>query len=125
MKQADVFQLIRYIAVGVINTLVYTALYQLGLLIGLDYRVSLTVSLAITIVVSYLLSKIFAFRKKGNYKKELPRFLTINVIQYVVLLASLFLLVEIAGLAENIAGLFLPLVSLAVSYAGHKFWTFR
>ena len=110
---------------GLVNTFVYSLLYQLGLLIGLDYRIALTASLFITIVVSYLLNKYFAFKTKGNYKKELPRFLTINAIQFVVLFTGLFILVEAVGLAENMAGLFLPIISLVVSYIGHRFWTFR
>lgn len=130
-------EIIRYLAVGAWNTLFgyacfagLTALFTGRIPEG--YLVASLLSNVISITVSFLGYKWFVFRTSGNYFREWLRCLGVYsvsiVFSLVALPAAVHLLRQDPKLslhAPYIAGAIVTACSVAVSYFGHKHFSFR
>ena len=129
LKVTDVGQFIRFSLVGVSNTLVFYAIYLVILWLGFSFVVAVTAGTVVGIVNSYVLNKVFTFRsgKKstGKLMGEKIRFVTVYVVQYFVNIAVISVCVNVFGIRAELAGLPGIGIAVAVSFFGHKYWTFR
>lgn len=134
-------QLLRYLVVGVWNTLFGYACYFL--LVRLFLRIlpiapSLTASLAlivatvINITVSFLGYKWFVFRTSGNYLREYLRSMTVylpslvlNALLVVPLTTTFRLIRPVREQAPYLAGALLAFVTVILSFFGHKHISFK
>ena len=84
-----------------------------------------TVATVINVAQSFLAHKIFVFRTKGYWLKELGKSYVVYGVASVIGIFILWLLVDVVGLTIYLAQA-LIMVSLAiVSYFGHLKFTFR
>ena len=129
LRTTDIKQFIRFSAVGVVNTLVFYAVYLMMLYVGFFYVIAATTGAATGIANSYILNKRFTFRynkkPKDTYLGEKVRFAVVCVVQYLVNLAVIFVCINFAGLSAELAGLPAVGVAMFVGYFGHKCWTFK
>jgi putative flippase GtrA len=96
-------QVARYIAAGLANTAVTYMLLVLGMR-WLHYALAYTLVYAVGIVLAYWLQTRFVFRVPLHWRTAL-RFPLVYAVQYVLGLALLTVLVEIAGLPQRWAAL--------------------
>ncbi|MCU1543720.1 MAG: GtrA-like protein [Microbacteriaceae bacterium] len=115
---------IRFLLVGVINTVVGYGLFALFLLV-FGYLVSLYLSYAVAVSLAFLLHRRFTFRVKGNVLVDFVRFVGVYVVSLAVNSVVLPLLVEIAGLHPLIAQGIALVITTLISYVGHKWFSFR
>ncbi|MCL2674318.1 MAG: GtrA family protein [Defluviitaleaceae bacterium] len=129
LKVTDIKQFIRFSTVGVVNTLVFYAVYLAMLWVGFFYVAAATVGTIAGIANSYILNKRFTFRANSNPKDmhvgEKFRFTVVCVVQYLINLAVIFICISFVGLPAELAGLPAVGISMFVGYFGHRFWTFR
>ncbi|MCL2616567.1 MAG: GtrA family protein [Defluviitaleaceae bacterium] len=125
----DIRQFIKFSLVGVVNTVVFYAVYLVVLWLGFSFIVAATAGTVVGIVNSYVLNKLFTFRnnKKAHGKAlgEKIKFVAVYVVQYFVNIAVISVFVNIFGVSAELAGLPAIGVAVLVSYFGHKYWTFR
>ena len=128
-KTTDIKQFIRFSAVGVVNTLVFYAVYLVMLWVGFFYVVAATAGTVSGIVNSYIMNKKFTFRANSNPKdthlREKIRFAAICLVQYLVNLAVIFACINFVGMSAELAGLPAVGIAIFVGFFGHKFWTFK
>jgi putative flippase GtrA len=145
-------QVIRYLIVGVINTVIGMGLYIVFLLllshitpahIGrfavTQARLAMTASILstpINITISYFNYKLFVFRTRGNHLREWLKAFGVYGVSYLITLIALggltrFIEVLLHGrtpFGHNspgiIAGVLLTGVTTIISYIGHKKVTF-
>ena len=68
-------KLLKFLLVGVVNTLVGTAImFGLYNLAGASYWLSSAANYVLTSILSYFLNKYFTFRSKGGSLREILRF---------------------------------------------------
>ena len=111
-------QLLRFAAVGVLNTAVgYAVIFACMYLVGWGAVVSNIAGYAVGLVVSYTLNRTFTFRSAAGKKREIVRFLSIFMVAYLANIGALMLLIDHAGMHKGWA----QLVAGAV-YTGLFYW---
>lgn len=107
-------RLVRFAAVGVVNTATYVGLYLLLRLV-LDYLVAHIVAFLLAMVGSYFLNCRFTFRIRPSLRTFLL-FPLSNVTNFVVTSAGLYLLVDVFSVSETIAPLIAASVAIPVTF---------
>lgn len=122
-------EFLKFNIVGFINTIVDFIVYFLLLKLGIGYKVAATVSYATGVVNSYFWNRGWTFKvKKEITKKEILKFILLNVICWGISLGVLVILYNLgfnqSGLKRLIAKGFASLVPAVVNFLGNKKWIF-
>ena len=120
----------RFLVVGGINTVVAYGLFVLfQLTVGdtIGYFGSLYLSYALAILLAFVLHRRFTFQVRGQRMIVLDflRFISVYAVTIVINTVALPLLVEVVGLHPVLAQALCVLVAMAISFAGHKWFSFR
>jgi putative flippase GtrA len=119
---------VRFVIVGGVNTVVAYALFAvLELATPLGYLASLYLSYAGAIALAFVLHRRFTFEVHGTGRVlvDLLRFVSVYAVALVANTVALPLLVEVAGLDSLVAQAVCVLITTLISYAGHKWFSFR
>ncbi len=116
--------LYKYLAIGVINTIVgYGIIFSL-MYIGTSPYLSNLTGYCVGIVVSYCLNKNFNFRSKLPHRKSFPRFVFILFIAYFANVITLTIALEIFEINKYIAQIISGAVYVMIGFTGSKFVAF-
>lgn len=118
-------QEIRFLFVGGLNTLVGYGLYALFLYIKIPYLVANTFSTIIGICHSYLWNRFFTFKSTQNAIKEIPKFLFVYGISYLISTVTLYFFVNNLNINQYIAGAINLFTTTIISWLGHKYFSFK
>jgi putative flippase GtrA len=119
-------QFIRFVFVGGLNTIVSFGSYALFIKVfGINYVVASFIYTVIGVTNSYLWNKYFTFKIKKMNIFEFLRFISVYAISYVINVNLLIILVEIFKFDPIIANVLLLVVTMLISFVGHKLWSFR
>ena len=69
-KKKSIFQVIKFLLVGVSNTLISEGIYALLCLIGAHYLLASFIGFTVSIITAYLLSSKFVFKEDGTRQKR-------------------------------------------------------
>ena len=119
---------VRFVAIGVFNTLFAYALFVLfEWAFDGRYLLSLLASYFIATLCAFVLHRRFTFGVTGREKVWLDfvRFESVYVVMLVVNAVLLALFVEVAGWPSLTAQAVIVVITTAISYLGHKFFSFR
>ena len=103
-----------FVVFGSLNTLLSTALYLVILLFA-PYPVAYTVAYICGIGMSYFLHVNFVFNERPRVASAV-RYPIVYVVQYILGMLLLYVLVEIAGLAEWLAPFLIAVMMIPVAY---------
>lgn len=124
-------RLLKFLLVGVINTLVGTAImFGLYNLAGASYWLSSAANYVLTSVLSYFLNKYFTFRSKGNSFREILRFAVNIAVCYLLAygvakpLVALALSAAAQTVRDNAAMLVGMCLFTGLNYLGQRFFAF-
>lgn len=125
-------KLLKFIIVGVINTLVGMAI-MLGLynLAGCSYWVSSAANYILTSILSYFLNKYFTFQNKEKSLRQVLRFIINIAVCYLLAygIAKPLTLAVLAGFGEkvqtNVAMLVGMCLFTALNYIGQRLFAFK
>lgn len=122
MRRVLEWRFVRFLLVGVLNTIFGYAIYLVGILLGASPRVALAVATIIGAVFNYFSTGSIVFANSGA--RKMPLFLAAYLVIYLGNLTALQALIA-AGLSAGLAqGLLLPLVAIS-SFIMFKFIIFR
>lgn len=120
--------LIKYLIAGGYNTVfgfaVFTGLYFL-LKSELHYLGIAIIAQVINITNSYVVYRFFVFKSRGRIIEEYFRIYIVYGISFILGIALLTLLVELAGLHPVLAQFFVIIITVIVSYIGNSRFTFN
>ena len=105
---------LRFAVSGLINVVLSYCVYLL-LLNYFSYPVSYTVSYIAGIIISYLLHSKLVFKQPLSLGKAL-QYPLVYLVQYLLGLVLMFLLVQVVGLSQKLAPVFVLLVTVPVTY---------
>ncbi len=125
-------KLIKFIAVGIINTFVgMVIMFGLYNLAGYSYWVSSAANYILTSILSYILNKKFTFRHKGDVKGSVLRF-AINIAVCYLLAYGIarpfsrwLLSGSSAKIRDNVAMAVGMVFFTGFNYLGQRFFAFR
>jgi putative flippase GtrA len=119
-------QTIKFIIVGVLNTivgfLVYAAYIQF---IHSNYLQALIVSHIIGVAHSYLWNNKWTFQQGKSNARSAVKFMSVYVVTFFVNLFLLTILVDTIEVNKLIAQAIALFLTTLVSFFGHKYWSFR
>lgn len=107
-------EFVRFLFVGVINTLSTYLLYLLLLFI-FNYNVSYTISYIAGIVISFYLNSLFVFKEKVSFKKFV-KYPIVYIVQYLINLIGLFILVEYFHFPKEVVPIIVIILSIPITY---------
>ncbi|MDR6857579.1 GtrA family protein [Variovorax guangxiensis] len=118
-------QLLRFAAVGVVNTgLGYAVIFACMYLAGLDAVASNVFGYAVGLVASYVLNRTYTFRSAAAAPGEIVRFVSIFLLAYLANLGALLLLIHRVGMHEGGAQLLAGVVYFGLSFMLNKYYVF-
>lgn len=125
-------KLLKFLLVGVINTLVGTAImFGLYNLAGCGYWFSSAANYVLTSILSFFLNKYFTFRSKGGSWKEVLRFALNIAVCYLLAygIAKPLVLWLLSGssdtLRDNVSMLVGMCLFTGLNYLGQRFFAFK
>lgn len=124
-KHPDFRQFVRFVFVGVLNTIVGYGSYLLFLYLGLHYLFAVVFSHSIGVTHSYFWNKYWTFRNKTKSHKQKLKFVTVYCVTFALNAILLTFFVEFVRMSPQIGGFFALLIVTIASFCGHKFWSFR
>jgi putative flippase GtrA len=120
-----VAQWLRFVAVGVTNTLLSTAVFAALFHLGVHYLLGSALAFTLGALNSYALNRRWTFRSQAPRGPELARFVCVQAVGLGVNLALLAGLVELAGLPHVLAQLLAFPVASVITFALSRQWAFR
>lgn len=119
-------QFVRYIIVGVLNTLLgYSIIFACMYLLGLSAVTSNVIGYGVGLIQSYFLNKNFTFNSDSKSKLEALRFLLVFLISYLSNLGALLFFIKVAGWNEAVAQVCSSVIYVLMSYLLNKYYVFR
>lgn len=118
--------LIRFLVIGLLNTVLYYAAYSLLLYTGVQYQLATVIGYIIGITNSYFLNKIWAFKSDRPYSLfDTTLFVVIYLLSLAVNVSILTFLVIQYGMNGYVAQVFAIGASTSFSYLGIRFFLFN
>ena len=115
----------RFLMVGGINTAVGYGTYALFISLGFDYLVAFTIATIVGVVNSYLWNRFFTFRSSSKALSEISRFALVYLVSFCVGLLFLKVIVGWLGINQYLAGILNIMMTTAISWFGHKNFSFK
>ncbi|WP_160108874.1 GtrA family protein [Pseudomonas izuensis] len=118
-------QLIKFIFVGVLNTLLgYAIIFSCMYLLGATAVVSNVIGYATGLVLSYVLNRKITFQSTSKSRSEIFRFLLVFLVAYFSNLGVLLMLIRIGSVHEGLAQVLAGIVYVFVSFFLNKYYVF-
>ena len=119
---------VRFLLAGALNTAIglaaYPALYFFMAPLKFHYLTILTFSQVACIAFSFLTNKFLVFRTSGKYLRESGKFIIFHLFYFLINLAALPALVELAGMKPVWAQTLFAVLVIVTSYFWHSRITF-
>ena len=123
---------LKFLVVGVVNTLVGTGLmFVLYNIFSVNYWISSASNYIVGSIVSYFLNKYFTFQNKERSAKQVIRFIVNITLCYLIAygLAKPAVSAVLSGMSEKVQGNCSMLVGMclfvALNYLGQRFFVFK
>jgi putative flippase GtrA len=120
-----VAQWLRFVTVGVANTLLSTAVFAVLFHFGVHYLLGSSLAFALGALNSYTLNRRWTFRSRARRAPELARFVCVQAVGLGVDLALLAGLVEGAGIRHVFAQVLAFPAASIITFALSRQWAFK
>lgn len=117
-------ELIRFLFIGGINTLLTYLLFLLFYSFGLHYALALTYVSIITITHAYLWQRYWVFKSSNKIPKELAKFISVYGASFIFNLLFLSLLVETLKIDPRVGEIIALGIAAVLTFSAQKYWSF-
>lgn len=118
-------QLIKFLVVGALNTLLgYAVIFACMYLLGLSALLSNVIGYAFGLVLSYVLNRKVTFQSTSKSKAEVFRFLLVFLIAYFANFCVLLMLIHVWKFHEGVSQLVAGVVYVLFSFVLNKYYVF-
>lgn len=122
LRRADIWQVVRFLAVGVLNTAFGYVIFAAGIFAGLASGIALAIAMVIGVIFNFFTLGRLVFDSRDP--SRLPRFVGVYALTYVVNLAMLALWQRI-GVGPLLAQLACLPVTVSLTFVLMRFLVFR
>lgn len=129
-RRADFVQFLKFNAVGVLNTLVDFAVFTLLNGLGLFYTAAQVISYSAGTANSFIWNKKVTFREteaargEGFDRKQLLRFIVLNLFVMGLSIALIHLLTDTLGIQVLLSKVVVTFVTVIINFFGSRKWVF-
>lgn len=126
VEKKDLIELIRYVVVGGLTTLVNFIIYFLCISVHIQYLFANTIAWLFAVLFAYAMNKKFVFKSAENDKKvEFIKFLSLRAITLVLENLLLFLFVELLKVNQNFSKIVVSILTVIGNYVFCKYMIFK
>jgi len=119
-------QFLRYIAVGILNTLLgYFIIFGCMYILGMNPIASNVSGYGVGLIVSYVLNRNYTFNSKQARKPEALRFLLVFAIAYALNFIALLLLIYQLGMHEGLSQVVAGVIYVGAAFLMNKYYVFK
>lgn len=116
----------KFVLVGILNTCISFIAFILFIgFISNNYLFALMFSHLLGIVNSYFWNKRWTFNSAHTNSRSVLRFISVYFITFLINLLLLHLLINNVGINKLFSQAFALLATTAISFVGHKYWSFK
>jgi putative flippase GtrA len=115
---------LKFVVVGMTNTLGGYAFYAALLVLGVNYALALTLEYVVGVAYGFLLNKRWTFKAQGESTQQAWRFAALYGFICVLNVTLLMLLVECWALSPYLAQIFILGILTLLSFVVQKRWIF-
>lgn len=128
LRRSAILRFARFAIVGGLASIVYLALTQVFMAMGIHYMQAATVAFACAIVTNFAVNKNWTFRGRGerHVLHQLVNFAAVQVAMMVLNLSSLYVVIEYVNVTPVVVGqLLVAALLLPVNFLASRKWGFR
>jgi putative flippase GtrA len=118
-------QLVRFGTVGVLSNLVLYLLYLGATALGLGHKTAMSCLYCLGVLQTFALNRGWTFGHRERAGAALARYWALYGAGYLLNLALLYALVDLAGLAHQLVQAALVVLIAALTFVLQKYWVFR
>ena len=118
-------QLLRFGAVGLLSNVVLYLLYLGATALGVGHKTAMSSLYCLGVLQTFALNRGWTFGHRGRAGAPLTRYWAVYGAGYLLNLALLYALVDLAGFAHQLVQAALIVLIAALTFALQKYWVFR
>ena len=123
-------EIINYLIVGVLTTLVSIGTYGLfAKIIGINYLISNIISWVVSVAFAYITNKIFVFKNKEKEKKQvfiqIYQFVKYRLFSLIIDILLMYAFVELVKIDDMISKIIVHVIVIVLNYVFSKIFVFK
>lgn len=118
-------EIVNYIIVGGLTTVVSLLSYYLFRIFIENYLVCTILSWVCAVLFAYVTNRIFVFKSNNSILKELPAFVGSRLLSLLSEIAFMYLLVDLIKINDKTSKLIVQFIILILNYVFSKIFVFR
>lgn len=118
-------EMMSYIIVGILTTAVNYVFYFILLKSHCHWIISNSVAWIMAVIFAFYTNKKYVFKSTKNPRDEITSFFIMRLATLIIENISLFLFIEILGIQQMIAKIFVSVVTVVLNYILCKFKIFK
>lgn len=122
-------EIILYLIMGILTTVVNIATFFILVQIHMDYKLATTIAWAVSVLFAYVTNKIYVFKSKTKTRnaliKELFAFFWFRLLSYFIDIGSMILMVSTMNTNETLAKLIANIIVVVANYGFSKWFIFK
>lgn len=125
-KKKNLIELINYVVVGGLTTLVNFVVYFFCTHVQLHYLIANVIAWVFAVLFAYIANRKYVFKSEGNDQKaEFIQFVSLRAVTLIVESLLLFVCIQMLSMNENIAKIIVSIVTVIGNYVFCKFMIFK
>lgn len=125
-KKKNLIELINYVVVGGLTTLVNFVVYFFCTHVQIHYLIANVVAWVFAVLFAYVANRKYVFKSEGNdQKSEFVQFVSLRAITLIVESLLLLVCIQMLSIDENIAKIIVSIVTVIGNYVFCKFMIFK
>lgn len=126
MKNKNLIELITYVFVGGLTTLVNFIVYFACTSVNINYLIANVLSWVVAVLFAYVANRKYVFKSEANSQRtEFIQFVSLRAVTLLVETALLFVFVQLMAMNENIAKVVVSVITVIGNYVFCKFLIFK
>lgn len=118
-------ELISYLIVGILSTLINFIVYYIMFFLGIDYKVSNTAAFIISVIFAFVANKKYVFLSDNSFLKEAIKFFSGRIFIYTLDIGMMIFFIEYLNTGEYMAKIWTNIFIVFANYFLSKFWIFK
>lgn len=125
-KKKNLIELINYIVVGGLTTLVNFVVYFFCTHVHIHYLIANVIAWVFAVLFAYAANRKYVFKSEGNDQKaEFTQFVSLRAVTLIVESLLLFICIQMISMNENVAKIIVSIVTVVGNYVFCKFMIFK
>lgn len=125
-KKKTLVELIKYVVVGGMTTLVNFVVFFICTYVNMHWFFANIISWVFAVAFAYIANRKYVFQSESNDKKaELIQFVGLRLLTLVIESVLMFICIQLIGINENISKIIVSFVTVIGNYVFCKFMIFK